>query len=167
MNRIVLLLMLLVASLPVAASHTWSEIDLCEVYKDKLPPGLTLDALPESGSGGAELLDKYCTQCHNLPGPDRHTASEWREVTSKMFMLMDVSNRFGGLMGRVEVMQPEDQETLLTYLEHHGTGSIIENGSADNEVIGPWLTRSFALLPFVVLVVLGLLRWGRRLRMGH
>ena len=119
MKRIALLFLILALPPPVIASHGWAGFDLCEVHKDKLPPGLTAESLPAPQSRGAALLHQYCTQCHNLPGPDRHTAAEWRGVTSKMFMLMDVSHQFGGLMGKVEVIPRAQQEILRTYLESH------------------------------------------------
>ncbi len=168
MNRIVLLLILLFLPLSVASNHTSAAIDLCEIYKDKLPPGLTADLLPEAPSQGAKLLAQYCTQCHNLPGPARHTATKWREVTSKMFMLMDVSSIFGGMMGKVETMQLQDQEILRTYLEHNATNSEIIMSPADRESTGHlWPTRSLALLPVLLLTGAGLLRWRRNLRHGH
>ncbi|MCU7843930.1 MAG: hypothetical protein KZQ93_08835 [Candidatus Thiodiazotropha sp. (ex Monitilora ramsayi)] len=159
--------LLLILSLPVAASHTWAEIDLCEVYKDTLPPGLTAESLPEAQAPGAALLNRYCTQCHNLPGPDRHTTVEWHDVASRMFMLMDVSNRFGGLMGRVDTMQPQDQKLLLAYLQRHSANSIVDYEPDTGGVDGhPWLTRSLALLPFLVLMGVGLLRWWRNFHNG-
>ncbi len=158
MKRVMLLFLILSVPLPVAASHGWAGFDLCEVYKDRLPPGLTAESLPAPMSPGAALLSQYCTQCHNLPGPDRHTASEWREVTSKMFMLMDVSHRFGGLMGRVEIMQGAEQEVLLAYLERHASQSVISEEPADGTL---WLTRILPLVPFVLLIGLGLLRWWK------
>lgn len=159
MKRIMLLFLILSAPLPVAASHGWAGFDLCEVYKDKLPPGLTAESLPAPLSPGAALLSQYCTQCHNLPGPDRHTAVEWREVTPKMFMLMDVSHRFGGLMGEVTIMHKMEQETLLAYLEQYASGAV---GSEESTQGNPWLTRTLALLPFLLLTGFGLLRWWKR-----
>ncbi|RLJ20541.1 hypothetical protein DJ031_05510 [bacterium endosymbiont of Escarpia laminata] len=154
------MLMIFCLPQPVAASHPSAGIDLCEVHKDKLPPGLTAESLPEPHSKGAGLLHQYCTQCHNLPGPDRHTAAEWREVTPKMFLLMDVSHRFGGLMGQVEIMQREEQEHLLVYLERHALPSAGQVATADTfQSNQPWLTRLWALIPFLLLMVLGLLRW--------
>lgn len=168
MKRIVLLFMTLVTSLPVAASHVWADIDLCEVYQDKLPPGLTLASLPEAVSAGAGLLNQYCTQCHNLPGPDRHTLAEWRDVVSRMFMLMEVSNRFGGLMGRVESMQSPEREILLAYLERHATNSVMNKRSADGGVGDyPWLSRTLTLFPFLLLTGVGVLRWRRNFRSNH
>ncbi len=143
--------------LPAAASHQWAGIDLCAVYEDTLPPGLSIESLPEPNSSGADLLQQYCTQCHNLPGPDRHTAAEWGDVTSKMFMLMDVSNRFGRLNGEVDTMQSHDQKALQSYLERHATQSMVEHPPTPH-----WLTRLWVLLPFLLLMGVGMLRWWKR-----
>ncbi|MCP3671830.1 MAG: hypothetical protein GY814_15630 [Gammaproteobacteria bacterium] len=153
------LLLLFTWCLPLtaAASHQWAGIDLCAVYKDALPPGLTIESLPEPKSSGADLLQQYCTQCHNLPGPNRHTASEWGDVTSKMFMLMDVSNRFGGLNGEVDTMQSHDQKALQSYLERHATQSMVEHPPNPH-----WMTRLWVLLPFLLLMGVGMLRWWKR-----
>lgn len=159
MKPVILIFMTLCLPLPVAASHTWSGIDLCEVYEDKLPPGLTAESLPDPQSPGAGLLNQYCTQCHNLPGPDRHTAAEWREVTSNMFLLMDVSHRFGGLMGRVEIMQKQEQEMLVRYLQRHAMRSVDKKTSA--EKVHHWLTPVLVLGPFLLLVGVGMLRWWK------
>ncbi|MCP4277271.1 MAG: hypothetical protein GY779_13055 [Gammaproteobacteria bacterium] len=168
MKWITLLFMTLLLSLPASANHDWTTIDLCEIYKDKLPPGLTHESLPEAHSHGAVLLNQYCTQCHNLPGPDRHTAAEWSEVAAKMFMLMEVSNRFGGLMGQVENMRPQDQQGLIIYLQRHASKSTIINKPVESESNNqPWLTRSLTLMPFFLLAGLGLLRWWQNSGSRH
>ncbi len=161
MKRLFLLLMALALPLPAMASHPWSGIDLCDVYQDKLPPGLTAEALPEPLAVGAGLLNQYCTQCHNLPGPDRHTTVEWRQVTAKMFLLMDVSHQFGGLMGRVEIMNQHEQEILVDYLVGHAMRSV-------ERIIPPppgrahhWLSSVVALGPLVLLIGLGIFRWWK------
>ena len=46
---------------------------------DMLPP-MNPDQLPDPDSKGARLLQQFCTQCHNLPGPGMHTAAEWPAV---------------------------------------------------------------------------------------
>jgi cytochrome c5 len=156
MKLAVLLVLVFMLPLPVFASHAWSSFDICEAYKDKLPPGLTAAALPDAQSAGAALLNRYCTQCHNLPGPDRHTAAEWHQVVAKMFMLMDISHRFGGLTGKVEVMQTSEQEMLSAYLEKHASVAFVSKESQNSS---SWTSRIFALLPFLLLTGLGLLRW--------
>ncbi len=156
-----LLLLILALPLPAAASHGWAGYDLCEVYKDRLPPGLTRESLPAPQSPGAALLARYCTQCHNLPGPDRHTAAEWREVTAKMFLLMDVSHRFGGLMGRVEILPAPQQGILLAYLQEHASPPSTDTGKpADG---ASRLLRLLPLVPLALLIGLGVVRgWKRR-----
>ncbi|MCG8025604.1 MAG: hypothetical protein JAZ02_16685 [Candidatus Thiodiazotropha endolucinida] len=168
MKHLATLLLILLLPIPVVAGHTWAEIDLCEVYKDKLPPGLTAERLPEARSPGAELLDRYCPQCHNLPGPDRHTLAEWHDVTTRMFTLMDVTHRFGGVMGRVETMQPQARATLVAYLQRHAGDSDTSHESNRNGVdSSSLLKRLQPLLPFLLLVGLGLVRWWRMDRSDH
>ncbi|MEW8506462.1 MAG: hypothetical protein AB2598_07135 [Candidatus Thiodiazotropha sp.] len=163
MKQPVVLLILLLMPIPVVANHTWAEIDLCEVYKDQLPPGLTAAQLPEAGSSGAVLLNRYCTQCHNLPGPDRHTAAEWHELATRMFNLMDVAHRFGGLMGSVESLRPQQRATLLAYLlRNAGDGSITPGSDAIRTDDTPILVRLHSLLPLLLLAGLGLMRWWRK-----
>ncbi|MEW8288377.1 MAG: hypothetical protein AB2697_20550 [Candidatus Thiodiazotropha endolucinida] len=168
MKHLATLLLILLLPITVVAGHTWAEIDLCEVYKDKLPPGLTAERLPEARSPGAELLDRYCTQCHNLPGPDRHTLAEWHDVTTRMFTLMDVTHRFGGVMGRVETMQPQARATLVAYLQRHAGDSDTSHESNRNGVDSPSLLKRLQpLLPFLLLVGLGLVRWWQMDRSDH
>jgi len=158
--------------LPLTASahHSWGGIDPCETYQDRLPPGLTRAALPEPESPGAALLAHYCTQCHNLPGPDRHSNGEWRELLPKMFLLMDLSHRFGGLMGRVEALSKPEQAQLLGYLERHagqigGAAAATQSQTAlSGSTPIPEFSRLWPLLPLLLLTALGLFRWWRQMR---
>jgi len=158
-KQVIIVAVLMLLPLPALASHAWSSFDICEAYKDKLPPGLTIESLPDPKSSGATVLHRYCTQCHNLPGPDRHTAGEWPEVTAKMFMLMDVTNRFGGKKGEIEIIPEAGKHTLLAYLQQHASASAISEASTEHSA---WLTRTLALLPFLLLTGLGLWRWRKR-----
>jgi len=114
-----LLLLLLCIPLQVVASHQWAGMDLCQVRKDIVPPGLPTELTPDKNSTGARLLQRYCTQCHNLPGPGRHTIDEWPDVMARMQRLMEVTHRFGTLIEDVELMSTEEISTLLTYLQEH------------------------------------------------
>ncbi|TXH74122.1 hypothetical protein [Thiobacillus sp.] len=80
-----------------------------------LPPGMDPARLPESDSSGARLLQQFCMQCHNLPGPGLHTASEWPQVLGRMNMRMQM---MGGMMG-VAAPDPVQLEILLGYLQRH------------------------------------------------
>ena len=83
-------------------------------------------------------------------------------------MLMGVSHRFGGLMGKVETLQARDQEILLVYLERHAADPVTDKTPDDNHVIGrSSVTGILALLPFLLLTGLGLLRWWRNVRIDR
>ena len=50
------------------------------------PPGITAADLPEPSSAGAGLVATYCGQCHDLPAPAMHSATDWPSGTT--FTLM-------------------------------------------------------------------------------
>jgi len=152
-----LLLLTLLLPLPVAAAHGWAGVDICQANKQTLPPGLSPGQLPEPRSEGARLLQSYCTQCHNLPGPDRHSAVVWRELTGQMFLRMEVSHRFGGLQGKVDVMTPQQQALLLAYLERNAAPSASVRPVPSGEPGNLWP----ALGLFLLLTLVGLVRWWR------
>jgi len=151
------LLLTLLLPLPVAAGHTWAGVDICAANKQTLPPGLSPGQLPEPRSEGARLLQSYCTQCHNLPGPDRHSAIEWRELTGQMSLRMEVSHRFGGLHGKVDVMAPEEKTVLLAYLERNAASPASVRPVSSGEPGNLWP----ALGLFLLLTLVGLVRWWR------
>jgi cytochrome c2 len=101
------------------AGHNYGGLDLCTLYPEIMPPGMQPGDLPQPESQGAILLQTYCSQCHALPGPGRHTADEWQEVLDRMSLLMDVTSRFGGLMAKVKVPSAGDEELLRAYLTNN------------------------------------------------
>ncbi len=111
-----MVLLALSCSEPAFAHHTWGGIDLCAVYKAVLPPRMKRAQLPEANAPGARLVEHYCGQCHNFPGPGMHTAKEWPQVTERMQQLMAVTSRFGGLMGRVREPSVRELDILRDYL---------------------------------------------------
>lgn len=91
-----------------------------EMMGDKLPPGLDPAILPDSRSEGARLLDRYCTQCHELPGPGMHTAAEWPAVIDRMDARMRMMSRMGmTMMGRIAAPTQAETDTIVAYLEKH------------------------------------------------
>ena len=55
-----------------------------------LPPaGFTAADLPEPDSPGAKLVAENCTQCHELPTPGAHSATDWPRVLRRMWIRMD------------------------------------------------------------------------------
>lgn len=99
------------------AAHSYGGMDLCTTYPEKMPPGVFVASqLPSPSSTGATLMQTYCEQCHYLPGPGRHTAAEWPALLKQMNLLMDVSNRFGNLMGKIETPTESEREIIQNYL---------------------------------------------------
>jgi cytochrome c2 len=86
---------------------------------DVLPPGIDPALLPESQSQGALLLARYCSQCHNLPGPGTHTAEEWPAVVERMNRRMQMMS--GPDMMGMMVDSPNESElqAILRYLQEY------------------------------------------------
>lgn len=82
---------------------------------DRLPPGIDPKLLPEPNSAGAHVLERYCTQCHNLPGPGMRTAQQWPAVAHLMVRRMHMMS---GMMG-THAPNREELKTLIAYLQHH------------------------------------------------
>ena len=86
---------------------------------DVLPPGIDPALLPEPQSQGALLLARYCSQCHNLPGPGTHTADEWPAVVERMNLRMQMMS--GPDMMGMMVESPNESElrAILHYLQEY------------------------------------------------
>jgi len=53
------------------------------------PPGVTPADLPEPNSQGAQLEAQFCAQCHNLPTPAMHSATDWPSIARRMWLRME------------------------------------------------------------------------------
>ena len=121
-----LLTVLFLNSSLVFASHNFGGLDMCTLYPEVMPPGLRPDQLPDAGGQAALLMQNYCTQCHELPGPGRHTAEEWSQVLDRMLIIMDVADRFGGLLGNVKTPSSDEREQLRSYLVLHALKPLLQ-----------------------------------------
>jgi hypothetical protein len=73
---------------------------------------------PEVYGGSGEAFRVACNQCHVLPDPKRHTASEWRAVVARMQENMEWMNRVVG----TQPVPGEPQlrvEQILSFLGRH------------------------------------------------
>ncbi len=79
------------------------------------PPGTAAGDLPEPNSPGAVMLAKYCAQCHNLPSPTTHSATDWPSVVRRMWL------RGEKLPAEFNIQLPDvgERSTVLTYLTAH------------------------------------------------
>ena len=67
-----------------------------QASRGRLPPGLNAESLPDAVSRGAVLLHDTARNATTCRGRIATPPVGGGKVTSRMFMLMEVSNRFGG-----------------------------------------------------------------------
>ena len=121
------------AATDVAAAQTPNERLLLAAAEVALPPaGLNVADLPEPGSQGAQLLGRYCAQCHSLPTPTAHSPTDWPGVARRMWLRMD------WLPASLGVKAPTLAErfTILDYLTTNGlkvSGSNLPAGRGREE----------------------------------
>ena len=76
------------------------------------PPGFGASDLPDPNSLGAKLVVSYCAQCHNMPTPQMHSATDWPSVARRMWLRMGLLSPSLG----VKVPTLADRYALLNYL---------------------------------------------------
>jgi hypothetical protein len=54
------------------------------------PPGVTAADLLDPSSSGAQQVAKYCGQCHELPSPAMHSATDWPSIVRRMWLRMEL-----------------------------------------------------------------------------
>ena len=109
---------------PAASSTTTPGQDTTSIQARRLiaaanialpPEGLTAADLPDSATRGAVLTVEFCTQCHALPSPATHGATDWPAVLRRMWLRIDM------LHGELGVRIPSEAERtqVLNYLTSH------------------------------------------------
>ena len=96
------------------------------------PPGVAAGDLPDPKSRGAQLVIQYCTQCHSMPTPTMHSATDWPSVARRMWLRMEMLPASIG----VQVPSPSDRYTILTYLLANSlkvSGSVLPPGKGRDE----------------------------------
>lgn len=76
------------------------------------PPGMTAADLPDANTKGAQLVGQYCAQCHNIPTPQMHSATDWPSIARRMWLRMEL------LPASLQVKVPTAAErfAILDYL---------------------------------------------------
>ena len=80
------------------------------------PPGIAPGDLAEPASPGAQLVGRYCPQCHALPSSTMHSATDWPRVVRRMWLRMD---RMPDSLG-IRTANEGERGTVLTYLMANG-----------------------------------------------
>lgn len=103
------------------ARKRWSDSPHGPFLERILPPYFDVSQLPAPESRGAELVVRYCVQCHNLPNPAMHEAAKWPKVVDRMVVRMRGQGNMGALMrdmmAGVEAPNDEDARALTAYLQ--------------------------------------------------
>ena len=109
-----------------------------------LPPeGVQPVDLPDPNNRGGHLTAKYCAQCHNLPAPTTHSATDWPSVARRMWLRME------GLPESLGVRVPTEAERyeILKYLTVNSlkvSGSVLPAGKG-RETFAQVCSRCHAL----------------------
>lgn len=96
------------------------------------PPGIAPGDLPDPQSRGAQLLIQYCAQCHSLPAPSAHSATDWPSVARRMWLRMDFLPDSLG----IHVPSAADRFELLNYLVTNAlkvSGTVLPAGKGRDE----------------------------------
>jgi len=92
----------------VRAPTPQDEEALLQYLKTHAMQALVPGAVPAPDSLGAALFQQTCAQCHALPDPKQHAASEWSAVVERMRQNMIA-------MGRREITDREAKD-ITAYL---------------------------------------------------
>lgn len=105
------------------AKRRWETSPYGPLLERILPPSFEARELPEPGSPGARLTQRYCVQCHNLPNPAMHRAAKWPPIVDRMVVRMEGRGNLGQLMADmmagVRAPAPEETQVLKAYLQDH------------------------------------------------
>lgn len=105
------------------ARRRWAESPHGPMLERILPPTFERRQLPDPRSRGAQLVVRYCVQCHNLPNPAMHDAKRWPSVVERMVVRMQGKGNLGTLMAEmmanVKAPNPAEQRVLLDYLTRY------------------------------------------------
>ena len=126
--RFLVLVFILIPSFSLAdeiseAKKRWEDSPHGPMLERLLPPTFEARALPERRSAGAQLVVRYCVQCHNLPNPAMHQSAKWPAIVRRMVLRMEGRGNMGTLMAEMMagVQAPDLEETkaLVAYLRKH------------------------------------------------
>jgi hypothetical protein len=105
------------------AKKRWMDSPHGPMLERLLPPTFEARQLPERRSAGAQLMIRYCVQCHNLPNPAMHDAAKWPGIVERMVLRMRGRGNLGTLMsemmGGVQAPDLEETKVLVAYLREY------------------------------------------------
>lgn len=102
----------------VTAPNAGEQAKLLGYLQDHAQRGLNPGRYPDLNTESGRRYSIACSQCHVLPDPRRHTASEWPAIVERMRRNMAWANRVTG--DPVLRTRPElDTADITRYLQRH------------------------------------------------
>ncbi len=118
-----------------------------------LPVGVEAAQLPDAGSSGAQLVARYCSQCHGIPSPASHSAADWEVTLRRMLMHMERGRHMPGMRGMMRggtgmggmggagmmgaaLPTGSERQTILAYLQAHSLRAIAADSLPDPGATG-------------------------------
>ena len=86
-----------------------------------LMPSLNSSDLPDPSSEGAEYLQTFCSQCHNMPGPGMRTKEEWSRIYWNMYWRLHLMN---SQYSSFKVPEFAEGQALFAYLSDNALKSV-------------------------------------------
>jgi cytochrome c5 len=86
-----------------------------------LMPTLEQADLPEPDSVGAKLINHFCSQCHNVPGPGMRTEEEWNRIFWSMIWRMYVMD---GRFSEFDAPKYDESKVMFEYVRRNSLVSI-------------------------------------------
>ena len=96
-----------------------------------IPKGMIPEDLPDADARGATVLTLYCTQCHDLPTPYMHTATEWPAILQRMSKHTQDIRSGSGMMTHIMMPPEKDWNILQTYLTEHALTPLVATNYDD------------------------------------
>lgn len=128
---------------PPSAPNRQDELLMAAANVALPPPGLTPADLPEPSSSGAQLVGRFCGQCHNIPSPQMHSATDWPGIARRMWLRMELLPASLG----VNVPTAGERFAILDYLNTNAlrvSGSTLPAGQG-REAFSQICSRCHAL----------------------
>lgn len=105
------------------ARKRWAESPHGPLLERILPPTFEPSQLPDQEAPGAQLVVRFCVQCHNLPNPAMHDAAKWPRIVDRMVLRMEGRGNLGELMqdmmAGVSAPSAEESRRIVAYLRKY------------------------------------------------
>lgn len=101
-----------------------------------MPRGISPTMLPNPDSDGAKVLINTCSQCHGLPAPGLHSATEWPVVVKRMQMHMQMHMQWSDRWMKIDIPSEKELSVVIDYLQDNAQVPIDTTAYSDIKSTG-------------------------------